>query len=190
MESYQLRLRLGVELEMKERALQRRVVRKFSKIKGHSKEEIYPDVFVEQEKVLENITRRIVEPCERITEAQGRVASLQRTSKAFAAYLKQIRGQSLREAREHERRRRGAPKGPTKPSPEFGANPGASRAVRHLGITSPFRSKDSESSPSPRAQIETQQAMSSKDYLDGDDYWRELQRKRPSEAVANVAALA
>ena len=53
---------------MKEKVLHKRIIRKFGKIKGHSKEELYPDVFLEPEKVLDNITRRIVEPCERISK--------------------------------------------------------------------------------------------------------------------------
>ena len=40
---------------MKEKVLHKRIIRKFGKIKGHSKEELYPDVFLEPEKVLDNI---------------------------------------------------------------------------------------------------------------------------------------
>lgn len=71
------KVRLAVEVEMKEKTLHKRIIRKFSKIKGHNREEIYPDVFLEPEKVLDNIMKRIIEPCERISRAQDKVAMLQ-----------------------------------------------------------------------------------------------------------------
>ena len=62
-------MKLAVEIEMKEKNLQKRIIRKFGRIKGHSKEQLYPDVFLEPEKVLDNIKRRIVDPLERISRA-------------------------------------------------------------------------------------------------------------------------
>ena len=40
MEPCSLKVRMAIEIEMKEKTLQKRIIRKFSKIKGHNREEI------------------------------------------------------------------------------------------------------------------------------------------------------
>ena len=53
--AYNVKLKLGVELEMKERMLHKRILKNFKKIKGHNKEEIYPDELADPKQALSNI---------------------------------------------------------------------------------------------------------------------------------------
>lgn len=47
MESGQLKVKEGIELALREKMLQKRIIKKFKKIKGHNKEEILPDVLAD-----------------------------------------------------------------------------------------------------------------------------------------------
>ena len=58
---------LGVEIKLKEKHLYTRAMKNFNKIRGHSKEQVIPDMYLDPEKMKDNIRKKIIDPCKKIT---------------------------------------------------------------------------------------------------------------------------
>ena len=56
---------------------------KFRNIVGHSKEEMLPGVFAEEQKAIKNIQNRIIKPSERLSKCQEEIKVLHESGQNF-----------------------------------------------------------------------------------------------------------